>query len=503
LPATPYSRALLSALTLFGGHFLNRRLDRVVLIFAILATVGIAGYLVLPTVLLNLGAESAMRALQAPMMLIIAMAVASAVLTWKDARVPGDSSVTTGTPIAAVIVSAFGLMLLGVALVSLLASRETTNSRPSPERGRAPEDVTVTHYSFHTSTHLGGHPATSELSRPPAGPHALRGRVVLDGQPVEDAEVELILNQVFETDTVFTNDRGEFEVALPAGKWFINRVTVTEWDDAPKGRVLLLFSEFEPPRGSGSYSRYDFEDDTGLKVTLPESKGAGIPAFELRDAINVEWPSRTSVTTNGRSSAPVADAASSVISWTPVASASEYEIQLSSIKREARTTSYKPILRRRQSDARLRLADLPQRPGQSPEPGEYSIAIFAFDSSGTLLTQTDHRGDLAFRLAGNVRLEEEEYVRTATSSDRAEYFRNLERLSLVSGLLDYKQLDAARAILAEVTEEAPPGRKVALQGAIEALSGNCAAALPLFEKADAEGGAGCAEPKYRRLCGSR
>ena len=34
----PLLRALLSALTLFGGHFLNRRLDRVVVVFAALTT---------------------------------------------------------------------------------------------------------------------------------------------------------------------------------------------------------------------------------------------------------------------------------------------------------------------------------------------------------------------------------------------------------------------------------------------------------------------------------
>lgn len=495
----PYVRALLSALTFFGGHLLNRRLDRVVLLFAILAAVGITCYLILPTVLFNAGsARSAVWAVRASTVLIVAIAIGSAVLTWMDASEPGDAPLAMGTQVAGGIVSVFGLMILSVALVSLLASRSST--APPPDGNPSPDDLTVTHYSFHTSTHLGGHPTTSELSRPPEGPHALRGRIVLDGQPVEDAEIQLILNKAFETDTLFTNDHGEFEVALPAGKWFINRVTVTEWDDAPKGRVLLLFSEFEPAKGSGYYTRFDFNDDSGLEINLLESQGSVTPTFELRDAINVEWPSRTGYSTTGRPTVPVADVASSAISWTPVPSATEYEIQLSSIKREDRSTSYETVLRRRQSAARLRLSELPQQPRESPEPGEYAITIFAFDSAGKLLTQTDHRGELAFSLVGDTRLVEEAYASSAAPSDRTEYFRNLERLSLVAGLLDYKQLDAARVILADVTEEAPPGRKVALQGAIEALSGNCKAALPLLERADLEGGAGCAEPKYRRLC---
>jgi hypothetical protein len=76
----------------------------------------------------------------------------------------------------------------------------------------------------------------------------------------------------------------------------------------------------------------------------------------------------------------------------------------------------------------------------------------------------------------------------------------MERLSLISGLLDYEQFDAARAILEKVTDDAPPGRKLAMQGALEAIAGNCKAAKPLFDKADAEGGAGCAPLKYRRMC---
>jgi hypothetical protein len=69
-------------------------------------------------------------------------------------------------------------------------------------------------------------------------------------------------------------------------------------------------------------------------------------------------------------------------------------------------------------------------------------------------------------------------------------------------LLEYKQLEVARTILKDVTDDAPLGQKAAMQGAIEALAGNCTAALPLFEKADAEGGAGCAPKKYRLMCAS-
>ena len=228
-----------------------------------------------------------------------------------------------------------------------------------------------------------------------------------------------------------------------------------------------------------------------------------MPSFELRDAIAVHWPARTDFSDliDAKADLPLADPVSSVISWTPMPPATQYEIQIEAIERKGGSMSSKTILRRRTSDPELRLAQLPHEPARAQLPSEYTIELFAFDSTGKLVSENgERRGALAFALSGPTRLVEEPYVSTPTPSDRGEYFRNLERLSIVSSLLEYKQIDAARAILGEVTNDAPPGRKLGLQGALEAVAGNCKAAKPLFDKADAEGGAGCAPLQYRRMC---
>jgi hypothetical protein len=197
--------------------------------------------------------------------------------------------------------------------------------------------------------------------------------------------------------------------------------------------------------------------------------------------------------------APPADIATSAITWLPVPTATEYEIQLNSVERDGQSRSFRTILRRRQADVTLRLADLPRQAGVTGDPDEYSVVIYAFDANGRLVTLNGEHIDMfGFSLAGDERLARESYGRSpSASSTSAEYFKNTERLSLIDALLERKQLDSARVILAEITDDAPPGRKAAMQGAIEALAGNCAAALPLFEKAE---GAGCARPKYRSLC---
>ena len=496
----PYFRALLSALTFFGGHVLNRRLDRVVVVFAALASVGVAGYFLLPSLLFHtLGSAQLAWVLRAPGILIIGTAILSAALTWMDARkAPVETPLPRAARLASEVLSGFGFLLLGVAIVSFLTMHVPDG--PLSSSSRDPDFATQYLY---TSTLLGGDiKSFNDLQPPPPGPNELRGRIVLDGKPVAHAELEVILNGAFEAESLATDEHGEFDIELPAGKWFINRVTLTRWADAPADRKLLLFSEHEPLRSSGRYARYHFNNGTGLEVSLPAAANAKVPTFELRDALDVQWPLRIPRGTTHPAVGLEANIATSSISWVPVPAATEYEVQLNSVEREGNSASYRSILRRRQAEATLRLADLPQRPRDSTDPDEYAVVIYAFDANGRLVTQSAENVDeFGFSLAGEVRLAREAFADSApASSATAEYFKNLERLSLIDALLDRKQLDSARVILAEITDDAPPGRKAAMQGAIEALAGNCAVTLPLFDKADVEGGAGCARPKYRRLC---
>lgn len=495
----PFFRALLSALTFFGGHVLNRRLDRVVVILAALACVGIGSYLILPSLVFHtLGISKMIWVLRAPGMLIIGTALLSAVLTWRDAKqAPIETRPPLAARLASEVLSVFGFLLLGVAITSLLTAQRVDGSLSS-----SPRDANFAAQMLYTSTHLGGDIDFQALQAPPRGPQELRGRIVMDGQPVDAAELDVILNGTFQTQSLTTDNDGEFDIALPAGQWFINRVTLTRWENAPAGRELLLFSEHEPMQGDDHYMRYAHDNDTGLEVSLPASGNANLPTFELRDALTVQWPPRMPHRSFQQPVAPPADIATSAIAWSSVRTATEYEIQVNSVEREGQSTSYRTILRRRQAGVTLRLADLPRQAGDPGDPSEYSVVIYAFDANGRLVTVSSENIDrYAFSLAGEERLARESYgsFRSASSTS-AEYFKNMERLSLIEALLERKQLDSARVILAEITEDAPPGRKAATQGAIEALAGNCAAALPLFEKADKEGGAGCAKPKYRNLC---
>jgi hypothetical protein len=273
---------------------------------------------------------------------------------------------------------------------------------------------------------------------------------------------------------------------------------VTRWPDAPEGADSLLLSEYEPLEDSGYYSRV--HDSAGaLRIELPTAANFNYPTFELREPIAMRWPAGSEFMWSEPSEAPKADLASATIRWEPVPGAAEYEIQLDSVERLPKTLKTRSIQRHRQSDTQLRLADLPKQ-HEPATAREYSVRVIAFDGRGKMLSHT-HRGskDYAFILEGETQLADEP-VYGSSSKDETEQLRDMERLSLVSGLLEYKQLDAARAILKEVSDNAPPGQKAAMQGAIEALAGNCAAAIPLLDQADKEGGLGCSPGKYRAMC---
>lgn len=485
-------RVLLSALTLFGGHVLNRRLDRVLLVFAMLAVLG-SMYLVVPSLLLSSSHIDLMpTAFKGAGLLLLSVSVVSAALTWKDAKTPPLPALSLTSRIAGGTVSLFGLIMTAFATMMLLATSSERHFSEDSVQSSAPMRFGNTMYA---QTHLGGNIRYEELQPPPSGPHPLRGRIVMAGKPVVDATVEVIVNEAFRAESLTTDAQGEFELRLPAGPWTVNQVVVTRWPDAPEGEhELLLYSEYEPLKESGYYSRSNHE--SRLRVELPVAPNFKQPTFELREPITMQWPAKSSEP----SDVPKADLATSTLRWEKVPGAVEYEIQLHSVTREDdHLMSTSSLLLRQQSDTQLRLADLPQE-RQTAAAKEYSVNVFAFDANGKVLSQTrEGFRHFSFVLDGETQLTRGDVHRSAPS-DTEEKLRNLERLSLVSSLLEYKQLDAARAILKDVTDTAPPGRKAAMQGAIEALSGNCAAAIPLLDQADQEGGLGCAPTKYREMC---
>ena len=499
----PFRRALLSAFTLVGGHFLNRRLDRVVLVGTLLVAVVMA-VVAVPMVLLSIGKgnySSFLWALRLPVILVGALGLVSAWLTFSDAKQPPGPPLRASMRIVAGGLSLFGVLL--VAAVSILSAarftpapgRETPSTASGPYHGRQP---------FFRSVYFGGDiSAYDELPAPPRGPKQLRGRITLDGAGVEGVELDLFLNNQYRAQHLVTDSHGMFAVPLTPGSWHINHIEVTAWNGKSRDRDFVVFSGHESMKSTGQYTGGSYIEG-GLDVSLPVATNMTAIELQLREVLSMTWPPRSDSSGSGSPRASEdANVSTDAIAWQPVKAASEYEVQISHVTREGTTTKYFPILMRRVPGTALPLASLPQRSDSSASADEYTVRVYAFDQTGALVTESSvDLDDRMFRLTGGIRLgkEQQSFGNSQPEVISAEYETNDLRLSLAAKLLDQKQFDEAGHVLDQVTKDAPLGRASLQRGRLAALKGDCVTANKLFDKADVEGGAGCAPIEDRKLC---
>jgi hypothetical protein len=497
-----YLRALLSLLTLFGGHFLNRRLDRVVMLAGLLLLLVIS-YVFSPTLMVRTGAAANpatfVVGISLPLALIVVLALISTGLTFLDARGPARESLSATMKVTGVAMSMFGL-LVGAAATYLL----TLTIRGSTGVFSEPRALSLS-MNLQGSVDFGGSGSDWDLPEPPSGDERLRGRVMFDGAGAEGVHLSVLLNGKYRSPMI-TDANGAFEIALPAGTWYVNRVSTTTWKSKPEDRELSLYSHVEPRLSGGNYSRHNYRSDKGLEIRLPQSEAL---TLELRDDIAASWPPRSNPFST---SAAEANFESDTIAWKPVPSAATYEVQIAHVTREGTTTSYRPILQRRQSTPALPLASLPrQDASEKTSADEYSVTIYAFDAQGSLISESSPGFyEQLFQLSGPTRLAKDApdhdvpegvaFEPGGAHSD--EYVLNALRLSRASKLLDQKQFAEARILIEQVTADTPRGRLPATRGKLAALEGRCEEALRLFDLAEAEGGAGCVPIEDRALCGA-
>jgi hypothetical protein len=505
----PIFRALLSALTLFGGHFLSRRIDRVVLIGALLMVVVVV-YVTMPWIMALAGHrydyDPFWFFFKLPLLLAGAIALLSAILTYVDARKAQQAPLTwtmriTGTGMSLV---GFFVMFIAVYFVAFV----TVTPPGSHERSSQAPVVTRVYRTFHAFASFGGGPRTFELPAPPSGPERLRGRIMLDGRGAEGVQLQVILNSKYKLTELRTDSRGIFEIPLPAGTWYVNHVGANGWEGQPEGRELLMFSGKEPRREDGHYRVWDPSSDFGLEVRLPSAPDAVALELELRDAIAMSWPPDAGSLgrRDGEEAVPTVELPNGTLAWKPVAAASEYQVQISHVTRDGDRTSYSPILWRRVPASELPLASLPQKAvGTAAAADEYSVQVIAFDAAGRFVSQSDADFNRRlFKLAGVGRLAREDQGYSSSPSQRKvisdEYETNELRLSLAAKLLDQRKFNEARDTLNQVSGDAPPGRATMLRGRLAALQGDCVTANKLFDQAEVEGGADCVPNEDRRLC---
>jgi hypothetical protein len=483
---TPLRRALLSGLTLFGGHFVNRRLDRVGLIGVLLtvAVVGMVG-VARATPFDNSGLRILVWLPMGLLALVGLIALVSARLTFHDAPQAAQRPTTLTISVVRLPVTLFGALIFALVAAAGISSVPYLGGMHMRSTARPVGAV-----EFGGSPFIGGYGMFFDaLIDAPSGSERLRGRIALQGVSIPSAQISLVINDQYETQKLTSDSRGVFEASLPAGKWRVNGLTVDRWEGRPKDRDLILFSAHEPLEGKDRYWRFNLDLGNGLEVILPERSDSIPIEVEFRDALSLTWPPREG--------AASADFSTAAIAWQPVSNAAEYEVQICNEDHDwMKRCGWPPVLMRRVSSTSLPLASLPQRSAKT-RTDKYFVHVFAFDARGHLLTESGSgEADRKFELTGATRLGKEEGWPPKVITE--EFEANTKRLEQVANLLREKRFNDARGALEQVTADAEPGRATALRGRLAALLGDCVKAKQLFDQAEKEGACVCAAD--RQLC---
>lgn len=496
----------LSALSLVGGHFYNRRWDRAVLFFLALLLWGIGGYvnfaMGLPgpggaVIGEELAAIAASHWTAFAFGCLILWAV-SLIVTYKDAGRAGEPVGWTESG----IIGAIGLSLLtGVFLLILLVGWSTIRFLPGSENPAQaePASLAVPSRSFSHHVYLGRADAPGALQEPPSGDGVLRGRFVHQGKPAVGVTLSLVLNGKYETPQLTTDDRGEFGVRLPRGEWYVNRLVTHAWSEKPEEGEFVIVTGQEPKLVAGRYNRHYWLERQGARIEVSNASQEPQLTFTIRKPVALSWPRpgeqgvRTTVDEG-------------VVAWQAYPGAQTYLVRVTELVREGSTISYHDVTARAVGgDTRFALAQLQALPSENGEK-EYQVSVLAFGQDGQLLSETNER------FAGHsfVLADSKQFIRESDrmpGSDRfsteelAQMRDNNQRIEAAAVLLKNGLPAEAERLLAKVRGKTDPGKKAAIAGYLLAVRGRCAEANRLFAKARSEGGQACVPSYYRAGCG--
>jgi hypothetical protein len=502
---------LLSALTLVGGHFFNRRWDRAVLFFVVLSLLGYGAWALMMTGMLGStdwanieNAANMMSRYTAVYSIgLVILWLVSLGVTYRDANRPNDGLLHHWSK--AGVVAAIGLSLLCAWTLTSQAfsySRTALSSSDQPSEQRA-EGVSrstfrnSSPYNFQHFISFGRSTgSSSQPAKPPAGDGYLQGRFVYAGKPAEGITLQLVLNDKYETGVITTDADGVFTVRVPSGEWQVNRVMTQGWKGKPEKGDFLIVTGREPKLGNGKYDSYFWVNEKPIKLIVDNAPTAPQMHFEIRDQVQLTWPPSDQRSVPGN----VSDG---VISWAAYPEAHEYQVSITNLVREGNTTRYHEVTTRRLKGVTQfplsKLESVENKEGDK----EYQVTVWAFAGDGTFLSSSERFSDNVFVLKNKelVREEERNLVSGPLDAEKLEALRaNNHRIEAVEVLLKDDLVDEAERLLGKIRGSADPGRKKSITGFLMAKRGKCQEASRLFAEALSEAGTNCVPEHYWVKC---
>lgn len=504
---------VMGALTLVGGHFVNRRWDRALLMFVLLILLGAGAYVAFTSAIM--GAESGPGTVRITGDLVskytrlyaaglFALWLVSLAVTAWDAWRPGDwpTRWSASAILGAIGLSAVcGFVLLSAASIWGVSLLYSTLPSSGPVAG-ADRDTSIWHEpsgSFRHYVYYGSLKGSPDaLPTVPEGDGYLQGRFEINGEPVPGIELYAVLDETYKTRLATTDARGVFTFRVPPGDYSLSMVATETWRDQPAGGPYLIATGKEPVLPDhGTYSSRSHASRGGLKVSALEAPGEPAFTLSIRPQMKVLWPPKDAA------DQPV-DAATATIQWEPHPGAQQYNVTISHVTRTGSgSRSWSGVVSKVvRGESSLPLSSLQTIPADNDM--EYLVEVAAFDADGNYLSESAGWADeSSFVLAGRMQLIPDEHrtlLPGATASDYEKIAENHRRITAIEVLAKDGLLDEAEALLGKLDGPMDPGRKSAVTGYLLALRGRCEEARALWSKAESAGGKACVPMPYREVC---
>lgn len=510
-------KIITAILTGIGGHYLNRRWDKAILFLCLFMLYGVAVYIFsmfsyqnVPLISESVADEFNEIARRTSMIFVfgeMAIWLVSIVITAIDSKrnsAPVISRWTISGIAGATTTTVFSFFLLASTGWTLM----TINKNPLPDSDKqafGKNFKSTNETSFHEGIYFGGSPSNPfKLPPAPRGEGILTGRITYNGDPAVGITLSVVLNSKYKAKDIETDSDGVFVINLPTGRWTINSIQATKWENKPKEGSITFYYGGEEKLTGDKYHRYGFGKKNGFPVDVTDNLSAPHINITINDDVDMLFPDPDNQNIN----ATIEDS----IKWNEYPNVDRYYIEMHKVTHEGSTTHYKQVASKVVSGVTsIPLSSFNHIKSKDKGMAEYSVNLYAFSDDGTLIAESKemYQGG-TFRLTdGNVFIEEnlDDQFNLSSIKDTAEFekkykaiFHEEQRATAVLTLIDENMIEEAESLLNKMDSEYSQGKKEALSGYIHALKRECQLANELFEKASTINPKVCIPDRYRAKC---
>ena len=276
---------LLSLFTIVGGHLLNRRLDFTLLFFIHLVLAAVLPMTLIPMVMFSASGTDTSSLTSMSLYIsytlsagLLSVVVASVIVSYiKASSAESQPRLSISGKIAGILSTLISVAIIvwaATTTFTLFSSQSNFSSHSSAEDG-SNESLPIfsTRGRFSESVrYSSGWDDESSLEQLPEGNESLTGKISYQGMPAKGVTLYAVINSRYKSLPVTTGENGYFHLSVPGGKWTINRITLTDWQEQTDEGHFTVTAGLDPALEEEMYRDGPDFNSTGLHVIATQER---------------------------------------------------------------------------------------------------------------------------------------------------------------------------------------------------------------------------------------